>query len=149
MGRGVFAEETIAAGSFITEFRGQVYRTADIPEGYLSIQIEPDHWLCSNGGAIDELINHSCDPNVGFATGEPVLHAIRDIATGEQVCWDYSTSIDEKGWRLVCKCGVGICRRVVRPFSELSSSDRDRLRPIALRYLRERADGAAKLLCRR
>ena len=44
------------------------------------MQVGPDRWLCSAGEALDDCINHSCDPNAGFATGEPVLYALRDIA---------------------------------------------------------------------
>ena len=54
------------------------------------------------------------DPNAGFAAGEPVLYALRDIRAGEEVCFDYSTAMSEAGWELECRCGAAGCRGVVR-----------------------------------
>ena len=94
-------------------------------------------WLCSDGSLLDDLVNHSCAPNAGFLTGEPVLFALRDIAAGEEIGWDYSTSISEPGWSLACRCASPDCRGVVRPWGELSVADRERLRACTLHYLRE------------
>ena len=35
------------------------------------------------------LINHSCDPNLGFL-GEVTMQAMRDIEPNEEVCYDYA-----------------------------------------------------------
>ncbi|HKC81670.1 MAG TPA: SET domain-containing protein [Gemmatimonadaceae bacterium] len=136
-GRGVFAAQAISAGSLVAKIGGRLCHTADIPDGYDAVQVGDDDWLCSDGTRIDDLINHSCDANVGFLTGEPELYAIRNIAAGEEICWDYSTSINETGWRMECECGSHKCRSAVLPFSELSPVDQERLLPITLRYLRD------------
>jgi hypothetical protein len=134
-GRGVFAVHQIPAGTRILALEGQKFRTADIPPEAFAMQIDADLWLCSTGESLDDCINHSCDPNTGFARQDPVLYALRDIGPAEELTWDYSTSIAEKGWSLRCLCGSARCRRVVLPFGELTSDERERLRPIALRYL--------------
>jgi hypothetical protein len=136
MGRGVFATAPIPGGSLIARCEGWLVAGDKLDDDWLAMQVGPDTWLCSNGDCLDECINHSCDPNAGFLTGEPVLHALRDIAAGEQIAWDYSTSIAEIGWTLDCRCGAANCRRVVRSWPELSAAERERLRPIALTYLR-------------
>ncbi len=61
---------------------------------------------------------------------------VADIAAGEEITWDYSTSIDCEGWSLECRCGAKNCRKVIRPWQELSDSDRVRLTSVALKYLR-------------
>jgi hypothetical protein len=66
-----------------------------------------------------------------------VLYALSDIAAGEQIAWDCSTSIAELGWTLECRCGADKCRKIVRAWWELPAEERTRLRPIALTYLRE------------
>ena len=137
-GRGVFAGESIAAGRRITALGGRVLTTAALTDDLLALQVGDDLWLCSDGSLVDDMINHSCAPNAGFADGEAVLYALRDIAAGEEVSWDYSTSIAEPGWSLECRCGAANCRGVVRPWGELSAADRDRLRGVALRYLQGR-----------
>jgi hypothetical protein len=45
-------------------------------------------------------INHSCDPNVGFA-GDIVLVAMRDIRQGEELTADYALFDDYEGSRAV------------------------------------------------
>lgn len=135
-GRGVFAGEPIAAGRRIVTLGGRLLTTAELTDDLLALQVGDDLWLCSDGSLVDDMINHSCDPNAGFLDGEPVLSAVRDIAAGEEISWDYSTSIAEPGWTLECRCGSARCREVVRPWGELSAADRDRLRGVALRYLR-------------
>lgn len=136
-GRGVFATQRIHMGQPIVSLCGTRYSSADLPPELFATQIGPDLWLASDGSSIDDLINHSCEPNAGFLTGETILFALRDIEPGEEITWDYSTSIDEPGWRLKCLCRSSRCRQVVLPWRELSDAERDRLRPIALQYLRQ------------
>jgi SET domain-containing protein len=57
-------------------------------------------------------INHSCDPNVGFA-GNVVLVAMRDIDPGEELTVDYAM-FDTSQDTMDCHCGSPACRRVVR-----------------------------------
>lgn len=135
-GQGVFALESIVRGRRILALGGHLLPTHALTDDLLALQVGPDLWLCSDGSLIDDMINHSCDPNAGFCAGGTVLYALRDIAAGEEICWDYSTSIAEAGWSLECHCGAGVCRGVVRSWAELSPADRERLRPIALSYLR-------------
>ena len=140
-GRGVFATRPIAQGELIAEIQGWLAKGDQLDENWFALQMGPDLWLCSDGANLDDCINHSCDPNAGFTTGEPVLFALRDIAAGEEIGWDYSTSLSEAGWELDCCCGAAICRRIVRSWGELTPKVRKRLRPIALTYLREFSPG--------
>src|SRR5438105_3579586 len=117
-GRGVFAAIPIPAGARILELQGEICKAADIPPDAMTMQIDDDLWLCSDGTALDDCINHSCEPNTGFAKNDLVLYALRDIAPGEELSWDYSTSISEAGWSLLCLCESNQCRRVVLPFGE-------------------------------
>jgi hypothetical protein len=137
-GQGVFAGGPIRAGRLVAVCRGVVLRGDELGPDHFAMQVGEDLWLCSEGDHLDDRLNHSCDPNVGFVTGAAELYALRDIAAGEEVCWDYSTSLSEAGWGLECGCGSASCRGVVRPFPELAEADRARLRPIALAYIRER-----------
>lgn len=139
-GRGVFAVEPIPRGRLVMHLGGRILRTAELTDDLLALQIGEDEWLASDGSLLDDMVNHSCSPNVGFLDGTPTLYALRDISVGEEICWDYSTSISELGWLLICACGAATCRGIVRPWPELSEDDRRRLRPIALRYLRDRDD---------
>ncbi len=116
--------------------QGWLATTDELDERWFAMQVGPDLWLCSDGTHLDDCINHSCDPNAGYVTGEPILFALRDIAAGEEITWDYSTSIAEAGWRLECRCGSKNCRGIVVSWGELPAVERERLRPLALSYLR-------------
>jgi hypothetical protein len=139
MGRGVFARAPVARGTCLVRCRGWLAASDALNVDWHAMQVGPDLWLCSMGENLDDCINHSCDPNAGFVTGEPVLFALRDIAAGEQIAWDYSTSIAEEGWTLECLCGAASCRTIVRSWWELPAELRDRLLSVALAYLREEA----------
>jgi SET domain len=137
-GRGLFANSPILGGACLVEMRGQLFTSNDLPDDGMAMQVDDDLWLHSAGDFLDDCGNHSCDPNAGFITGEPILYALRDIAAGEEVCWDYSTSISCADWALDCCCGAANCRGVVRPWGELAPADRERLRSIALAHLRRK-----------
>jgi SET domain len=138
-GCGVFTTAPIAAGTRIVAIAGQKYRTRDIPPEALAMQIDDDLWLCSEGENLDDYINHSCAPNIGFIHNDPVLYALRDIAAAEELTWDYSTSISESGWNLACLCEAKSCRGTVLPFGELTLEQQKRLAPLALAYLQNRS----------
>ena len=56
-------------------------------------------------------INHSCEPNVGFA-GNIVLVAMRDIAEGEELTTDYAL-FDDADDPMTCTCGTPSCRGTI------------------------------------
>ena len=70
-------------------------------------------------------INHSCDPNAGVAD-DAVVVALRPIAAGEEVRFDYSTSMWEGLWTMPCRCGAAGCRGVVTDFPLLAVELRTR-----------------------
>lgn len=134
--RGVFATQPILAGELVTTIQGWTSTTEDLDDSWFALQIGPDRWLCSDGQSLDDCVNHSCDPNLGFTTGEPILFALRDISPGDELTWDYSTSLSLPEWSLDCLCGSPNCRGVVLPWGDLAESERHRLQSIALAYLR-------------
>jgi SET domain-containing protein len=137
-GRGVFAASFIPAGTRILKVEGRRFKSQDVPPDSMAMQIEDDLWLCSDGTSLDDCINHSCDPNIGFSRKDLVLYALRDISPAEELSWDYSTSISEPGWSLLCHCGSKDCRRVILPFGDLTLEQQVRLDPISLPYLHDR-----------
>lgn len=47
------------------------------------------------------------------------LVAIRPIASGEEITWDYSTTMSEDDWEMDCNCGAPSCRKRIRDFKYL------------------------------
>jgi hypothetical protein len=110
-GHGTFAGERIRSGQRILRFTGPLLRYQDTTVDTLALQIGPDLYIGASGGP-DDFVNHSCDPNAGIrisgTTAE--LYAIRDIAAGEEIFFDYSTIIDEDDFTMSCLCGTPGCR---------------------------------------
>lgn len=78
--------------------------------------------------------NHSCDPNV-YVRGRDELVALRPIRKGEEITYDYSTTMrydlekirasGNEPWTCPCHCGAYNCRGIINEFSTLPSERRD------------------------
>jgi len=132
-GRGVVATRPIAAGETALIFRGPRRRLTEIADFTHVLEIGPGLYLGSSGG-VDDLVNHSCEPDcVAFVDGKTVgLRAIRDIAPGEELTYDYSTMMLTDPTRFVCACGAASCRGVVTRWSELPAAVRARQLRLAI-----------------
>ena len=56
-----------------------------------------------------DFINHSCDPNAGIS-GQICLVAMRDIAAGEEISFDYAMADSSSFDEFDCACGAAVCR---------------------------------------
>ena len=74
-GRGLFAARPIPAGGVVVQMQGWLARTVELDDAWMAMQVGEDLWLCSSGDLLDDCGNHSCAPNAGFTTGEPVLYS--------------------------------------------------------------------------
>ena len=68
-----------------------------------------------SSGGLDDLVNHSCNPNLGLwqRGGDTFLWSMRDIREGEELSFDYSTSMMDEPWSMECACGEPACRGVI------------------------------------
>ncbi len=137
-GLGVFTRSAIPAGAFVIQCQGILRHKDEVVEGMRALQIGPETYLAEDPEhpRLDDFINHSCAPNVGFVDGSPKLFAIRAIAAGEELFWDYRTSINEAGWAVDCTCGASNCSGKIQSYCDLPEEERIRLRGIVLEYLR-------------
>lgn len=137
-GLGVYTRDPIKAGTFVILCQGIIRHKSEVTDDMRALQIGPETWLAEDPAnpRLDDYINHSCAPNVGFTDGDLKLTALRDIGSGEELFWDYRTSLNEPGWQVPCTCGAPACRGKIESFCDLPESERARLRPIALAYLR-------------
>jgi uncharacterized protein len=119
-GRGLAAIAPIGAGEVVAVKGGHIVTTAELrslPERLQNseIQIADDFHLAALEEAEYEpvmlFINHSCEPNVGFA-GNTVLVAMRDISVGEELTTDYAL-FDDNDEAMQCRCGTPSCRGTV------------------------------------
>lgn len=117
IGKAVFAAVPVSKGKPVLAFSGINLTFNE------SIEFGPDQCYSLQTGANEYIhldapgkyLNHSCEPNCGIKDG-PVLVALRDIAEGEELSFDYSTTMLERCWEMPCDCGSLSCRGVVRDF---------------------------------
>jgi SET domain-containing protein len=132
-GRAVYADEAIPAGADVLAFKGEVLHRSDVPS---PLRPEEDHYIqigrslyLGPSGEMDDLVNHSCDPNcwVRIQGIRAVLVALRPIAPGEEITYDYATTSTEEpqNWTLTCLCGSPQCRGKVTGFPYTSVAVQD------------------------
>jgi SET domain-containing protein len=127
-GKGVFALQAIEPGETLIEYTGQVITWDEAlrrhphdpgnPEHTFYFQIEGGRVIDAlYGGNSSRWINHACDPNceADEQDGRVFIKALRPIAPGEELFYDYGLSIDERYTpalkkRYACHCGAADCR---------------------------------------
>jgi hypothetical protein len=144
--QGVFANKDFKAGEIIREFSGTSYSLFDtfqinklilagiiteddpLPVGeYEYVILDPE----------SAKFNHSCNPNAGIR-GKMTLIAIKDIKKGEQITYDYSTTVHpndysnavyprspEHIWSMECACGEASCRGLIQNILTIPASQLD------------------------
>jgi uncharacterized protein len=133
-GQGVFANMPIAKGDVIHQMGGAEVNLATCIVRIATRQLRIDDPLPVgrfNYIVLDTFsnrFNHSCAPNA-LLRKTTELFAIRDIAAGEEITFDYSTTLRRmfysRLWRMPCNCGAPRCRHFI---SDVTTIPRDRLR---------------------
>ncbi len=131
-GRGVVARVPLAAGERICEYRGE---RIDWPEALrrhphdpsqpfhtFYFSVDDDHVIDGNvDGDFSRFMNHSCEPNCEAELVERggetrvYIQALRDIAAGEELVYNYGLTLDERYTptlkkQFACHCGSAKCR---------------------------------------
>lgn len=120
-GRGTFATRRLSRGTLLLVIAGHLAtleEEAGLPHNIqdAGVQIASDLVLTPGtsqlAGGIN-YVNHCCDPNAGFH-GQIFLVALRDIAQGEEITFDYAMCLGDgphaAPYRLECHCGSAQCR---------------------------------------
>jgi uncharacterized protein len=132
VGFGVFANRAIAPGETILRFGGPIIDFAETkrrgPKECMAVQIGPNRYYDTQPPGV--FVNHSCDPNAGIRDDQRLV-ALRAIGRGEEIRFDYSTTMEEQSFTMRCLCGEPECRGVVGDFSLLPEA-------VKARYLTQR-----------
>lgn len=133
-GNGVFATAAIVAGERIIRYKGALRTHDEVDEEYggqeenghtFLFTVNDDYVIDGNHNSnVARWINHSCDPNCEAVVEEDdkgrshkdkvFIEAIRDIAEGEELTYNYGIVLEErhtpklkKLW--ACHCGADNC----------------------------------------
>lgn len=117
-GNGVFALSDIPQGHVIHVLTGDTITLDEFVRTVNSGQHRLDDPLQVGAKtfiALDDFsrtFNHCCNPNAGLRKRSE-LFALRPIRSGEQITYDYSSTIAPTVWRMNCLCGAGNCRKII------------------------------------
>jgi SET domain-containing protein len=114
-GYGLFALEAVAQDEVLVAWSGPVLTLAEVralsraEQGH-TMQIDDELYL-GPASMVEpaDYVNHSCDPNAGIR-GQVVLVALRAIAPGEEVCFDYAMADGSPFDEFECGCETAKCR---------------------------------------
>jgi len=127
-GKGVFALQPIARGERVITYEGELItwdeaqrrhpHDPEQPDHTFFFHIDDEHVIDGNvNGNAARWINHSCAPNciADDSDGRVRVLALRDIAAGEELFYDYGLISDERYTaklkrRYACWCGAPDCR---------------------------------------
>ena len=134
-GRGIHAARAILAGEMILKTWGP-----QLPKRTrYSMQVEANMHILPDGVIVHGA--HSCDPNcrviVRVGAKELELRALRPIAAGEELTFDYDTfeyEIEHLGG--ICRCGAAGCRGRVSGYKHLAPDVKVRIGEQVADYLR-------------
>jgi hypothetical protein len=144
-GNGVFAVQDIAEGETLIEYKGEVITWKEALRRHPHDPEQPNHTFyfhIDDGRVIDggvkgnaaRWINHSCDPSceADEQDGRVFIKALRNIAAGEELSYDYGLIIDEPYTRKLkadfpCWCGSKNCRgTLLAPKSDEDGKKKDK-----------------------
>ena len=127
-GNGVFAVQDLAEGETLIEYKGEIISWKEALRRHPHDPAQPNHTFyfhIDDGRVIDgnvkgndaRWINHSCEPNceADEVDGRVYIKALRNIAAGEELNYDYGLIIDEPYTpkllsEFPCWCGSEECR---------------------------------------
>jgi uncharacterized protein len=120
LARGVFATRSFRPGQVILGFSGPVLNHDEVlalgGDRVYALQIGANEYLDTMPPG--RYANHSCDPNAGIVN-DRMLIALRSVEVGEEIQFDYSTTMSRDHWTMECRCGRPTCRRVILDFHHL------------------------------
>lgn len=130
-GLGAFATRRIRKGKRIIEYTGERISQGEADKRYDDEAMSRHHTFLFTldedtvlDAAVDgneaRFINHSCDPNCQalIEDGKIFIYALKDIAPGTELVYDYAyeraEGMDEESEKLyVCRCGSKNCRGTI------------------------------------
>jgi SET domain-containing protein len=127
-GKGVFAVQPLAEGETLIEYVGEIISWPEAQVRHPHDPTNPNHTFYFHidahrvidalfGGNSSRWINHACDPNCEAEAqgGRVFIKALRNIAAGEELNYDYGLIIDARYTAKLkaeypCWCGAATCR---------------------------------------
>jgi hypothetical protein len=133
-GLGLFATKAFEPGQTILKIAGRVvhhrvlWKRRGSTFAANCLRYGPQTYL-DPGDHLGRYLNHSCEPNAAIRklNNQVFLVAARQIERGDEIVFDYSTTIgDDDIWTMRCNCGEPSCRGRIERFGSLPRAVKER-----------------------
>jgi SET domain-containing protein len=152
-GAGVCTTSPIAEGTRILEYTGPRLKARQTDGMYGESEVTylfgmDDGKTVIDGFGMAAFVNHACHPNCETDQIDDRIWiiALRDIAAGEELTYDYNIYDAEPGEKCPCHCGASDCRGTMYSEEEVARQEkilrRRKKRRVAL-HKRRHASGRA------
>jgi SET domain-containing protein len=126
---GCYTTTAIRKGRRVAEYSGPRLTRAQADQAYKNAPITylfglGDGSVVIDGQCMAMFINHSCNPNCESSEeeGRVWIQAIRDIAPGEEITYDYCLYDGGGDEQARCNCGAKNCRGTMYSAEEIMRS---------------------------
>lgn len=135
-GKGIILAKDVKKDEVILIFKGKevCYTEGVWWRGPNWLQVGYVRWIKPEPGAVGNYLNHSCNPTAGIH-GKNKIVATRPLKKGEEVTIDYALSETYPLWHMRCRCGSANCRKVVKPYQDLSEQRKRKYIPYTSKYI--------------
>lgn len=134
-GKGVVASCDIEKGEVIFEFEKSFVNTPTNKTLRISEHVNQ---LSGDPSAIENFVNHSCEPNAYIDFDALTLNALKPILKGTEVTYNYFTSDWGGEDDFECKCGAITCVRQVRGFRYLPREEKLKIVDLLSPFIRKK-----------
>lgn len=134
-GKSIFAIDEIVKNEIIFEFEKKFLKHFT----KTSMQIEETkHQESTNPEAVENFLNHSCEPN-GYIDFQGLIYrALRPIKKGEELTFNYLTTEWELVNKFYCECGSQNCYGQIKGFKYLTLEQQKELEPLLSPFLKKK-----------
>lgn len=133
--KSIFAKEDIKKDEILFEFEKNFL---DHPTK-TSMQIDKNlHQENTNPEAIENFLNHSCEPNGYINFGDLTFRALRNIKKGEELTYNYLTTEFDLVKKFECNCGSKKCLHNIKGFKYLILEQQRELESLLSPFLKKK-----------
>ena len=135
-GKGIILSRDVKKNEAVFLFKG---KEVDYTKGTWwckpnHLQVGYARWIEPAPNSAGTFLNHSCGPTAGIH-GKNRIVAMRNLKKGEEITVDYALSETYPLWHMRCRCKSANCRKVVKPYQDLSDQRKYKFRPYTAKYI--------------
>jgi hypothetical protein len=140
-GKGLFAKTSFILGQKVFSLSTKLKIRPNFMASPMAIQIDDDSYIDTDKTVFWHFINHSCNPNCKVDLEQMSIIAVKKIAKGEEMSFNYNTTefdLLSKNESFDCYCGFKNCVKIVKGFRHLSRKQKISIASLLIPYTKRK-----------